>query len=101
VSRGKVTRSFFSRIEKRRPIQQPPRPAGFGAVPAAGSCVPRCWLCMQLSPLVVLCCALLSAVVSYSVAEHTPLFIVAFVRVRRLSPRAFHAAVAAVRAAQR
>jgi hypothetical protein len=56
---------------------------------------------MQLSPLVVLCCALLSAVVSYSVAEHTPLFIVAFVRVRRLSPRAFHAAVAAVRAAQR
>ena len=69
---------------------------------AGGSaCLAAAGLCMQLSPLVVLCCALLSAVVSYSVAEHTPLFIVAFVRVRRLSPRAFHAAVAAVRAAQR
>ena len=39
---------------------------------------------MQLSPLVVLCCALLSAALAYTVAEHTPVFVVAFVRIRRL-----------------
>jgi hypothetical protein len=47
---------------------------------------------MQLSPLVVLCCALLSAALAYTVAEHTPVFVVAFVRIRHLrSPPALPA----------
>eukprot|EP01046_Picozoa_sp_COSAG06_P084205 COSAG06_NODE_31038_length_527_cov_42.383178_1_plen_80_part_10 len=76
LPRGKVTRSFFSRIEKRRPKSS--HRGRLGSV-RCRRLAPACLaagLCMQLSPLVVLCCALLSAVVSYSVAEHTPLFIV-------------------------